>query len=1544
MNLLKKALLILTGILLGIIFLLGGFILSLKLPAVQNFLLPYVNELVSDAVKSKVEIKYIYIELWNKIVLEDVTFFDQKGQKMIGAKELKIGVLKSNVRKWISGKAKAYVVKVGSVSLEDGYLNLYISRKDSLLNLDFLTGGEDTSSSSTPINIEVGSVKMNNFRFIYRDSTVSDEILNQKSKFNYSNINLDKVSLDASFSLFKNGNMDANIKHLSLHDNQSGFILDSFRTKFSTYQTYTQTTEVLEWPGTDSLYVNECYTTTDFISLKDLVVQTMGSKIHLDFLAENATFATLADSIIQEEVTVNFKTSAVDVKTVNFFLSDNLPIKGKVFLNGIISGDEKKIKSDKFQVAIPGSSVINLSFRLNDYLSGEDLFLHSEITSSSVYMPDLVRLFEKNIIPQEVKNLNRVNLTGDFTGFFDDFVARLVCVTPAGKVNTEFHLEENKGKYTYSGALATDKLNLDKILGMEGIASELNLTGKIEGNEFDFKNMKTKLVFSTHNGSIAGYEIDSIGGDILLDKQTISGPLGIKDQYGNLDAYFNLDLSDTIKKYGLKGDFKDLDLKHYGLVSEPIYLTTILDLQLEGDSLDGLNGKIKLFETYLENKTINKTLQVPKVLISTTNNTSSSKNVVVSSTLGKMNIHGNFSIANATKNAERLVKEITLYIANNALESETYYKTKIQNEEELKFNISAITGNPNELLAFLGIPIFIADSTELKMDFTTGSVDILNVSLESREIMYDSIRFQNLDIKANINKEASSNTILAQTDIDIRNLEVNKNLSFQDVVLEPIIQDNLIEFTFKAKQKEYNNELRFSGKTELLENYSHTKLNPGASKIFIKDRQWTIKEENDIFYYNGGKIIVNDLTFNNADQKIGLDGEISDDPMKEMVLSIQKLRISTINQIFPMDENLNGIVDANFKVANLFNKPVFVLNSSITNLQYMDFEYGTLDIGSNWNEITDVLALKASLTRYDKNLLNLKGEYDRRNKVSPLSFDLESSDLPLNILQPFLEGVISKISGEVDLRKFSITGTLDEPVIVGTGNFSGTRFKVEYTQVSYVFDGQIILNEKSIKFPKIRIYDQFAKPNESQNHFAELYGYIYHSGFQKFRFDLQFEEFKNFMVFNTKSKDNELFYGKTFIKSGIASITGNINLIEIMAEIETGEGTEMSIPLTSYEEKERLSYIRFISPDTKDSINEFQSDLSGIKLDLSINATPAAKIQLIFDEKVGDVISGTGYGNIQLNISPAGEFEMFGLYEIEKGDYLFTSQNLVNKKFSVKKGGRISWNGSPYEGIVNLDAIYKLQANAADLVPGTDGVSGRIPVEVTMNLTGSLMSPQITLGINITQQDNLQVTSKIKSIQSDPGELNRQAFSLLIFNRFAPNASIIGETGTSSSGMVGQGVSASLSELVSNQLNYWFAQTFNSNISVNVRSENFKNLQADISAKFFNDKVTVYRSGSLVSNANSDLSVGNISIQIQLYPPTKPNAKKVYRINPGIVGTELFNRENNTFVSQMNTSRGAGIFYKKDFDRIEELFRKSPAIIPDSLRQRKMILKDPPLE
>jgi hypothetical protein len=52
-------------------------------------------------------------------------------------------------------------------------------------------------------------------------------------------------------------------------------------------------------------------------------------------------------------------------------------------------------------------------------------------------------------------------------------------------------------------------------------------------------------------------------------------------------------------------------------------------------------------------------------------------------------------------------------------------------------------------------------------------------------------------------------------------------------------------------------------------------------------------------------------------------------------------------------------------------------------------------------------------------------------------------------------------------------------------------------------------------------------------------------------------------------------------------------------------------------------------------------------------------VLLIFDRKIGDIITGTGSGNIKMDISPLGNFTMYGNYIISKGSYLFTLKNVI---------------------------------------------------------------------------------------------------------------------------------------------------------------------------------------------------------------------------------------------------------------------------------------------
>jgi hypothetical protein len=224
-----------------------------------------------------------------------------------------------------------------------------------------------------------------------------------------------------------------------------------------------------------------------------------------------------------------------------------------------------------------------------------------------------------------------------------------------------------------------------------------------------------------------------------------------------------------------------------------------------------------------------------------------------------------------------------------------------------------------------------------------------------------------------------------------------------------------------------------------------------------------------------------------------------------------------------------------------------------------------------------------------------------------------------------------------------------------------------------------------------------------------------------------------------------------------------------------------------------------------------------------------------------------------------------------------------------------------------------------------------------MKMNGSLLSPEIALNLdvqNLNDQSSAEVSSRIKAITSDPQQLNNQVFFLLMSSRFAPNTQ---GTGTASSGSGAGGVTSSVAELVSNQLNYWTSQAFGNNFSANISSNQFQNVNLALQAKLFNDRVTVERNGAITSSANSDVTIGNINVQLKLLPPTRNRENRRRSVpNPGMLALEAFNREQFGFSGNNSVSRGGGIFYRKEFDRLGELlfpYRPSIAAPPPPAEQ-----------
>ena len=115
---------------------------------------------------------------------------------------------------------------------------------------------------------------------------------------------------------------------------------------------------------------------------------------------------------------------------------------------------------------------------------------------------------------------------------------------------------------------------------------------------------------------------------------------------------------------------------------------------------------------------------------------------------------------------------------------------------------------------------------------------------------------------------------------------------------------------------------------------------------------------------------------------------------------------------------------------------------------------------------------------------------------------------------------------------------------------------------------------------------------------------------------------------------------------------------------------------------------------------------------------------------------------------------MYGNYEIEEGEYLFTYsyRDLVkfNKPFKVKRGGSIVWDGDPYAAQINLEAEYVgLRTSVFNLIAeflesnANDGLAtearNTTNVDLSMFLKGDLFSPEIEF-----QMDFPELTGEIK--------------------------------------------------------------------------------------------------------------------------------------------------------------------------------------------------------
>jgi hypothetical protein len=647
---------------------------------------------------------------------------------------------------------------------------------------------------------------------------------------------------------------------------------------------------------------------------------------------------------------------------------------------------------------------------------------------------------------------------------------------------------------------------------------------------------------------------------------------------------------------------------------------------------------------------------------------------------------------------------------------------------------------------------------------------------------------------------------------------------------------------------------------------------------------------------------------------ITIDGTLSKDDDDKCDVFIQNVKLSQLNPLLAgANFSIDGSLTGNISLYSAFNKQIVNSNIDFSEFKLNNKLIGSGELHSEYNPDKEYVSIRGFSSfgkDFDGNLMkniDFSGFYYTKKEDDNLDISFKAEPFDLSLLQPYLKDIITIKVGFLN-GTGKITGTPSKPLINADLKIMKCVMLVDYLNVLYTVSGNVNIKPNQIHFDNLELRDK-------TGNVGSVDGNIFHSNFKNMRIDFDVNTSK-LMVLNTTAVNNSSFYGTAYA-SGNVGVFGFSDDIKMEINMKTNGGTRFVIPLDGPSEMSNNEFIQFVSKDTVKKVKPISK--SNISLDFNLEATSDAEVQLIFDEKSGDVIKARGDGNLHMKINSKGKFDMFGDYVLSTGDYLFTLENFVTKKFEIEKGSSIKWNGNVYKANIDIVANYKQRASIKPLFPNdsASNYNKRFPVDCKLYMKDKLTSPDIEFGIELPTIDE-STRTLVKNLLVDPNELNRQVFSLLLLRSFVTPIAVTGGSGVNAGGAM----AATGSEMLSNKISSWLnGVTKDVDIGVNYRpGDALSNEELDLalSKQLFNNRLTI--DGNLGVNNNSANSkttnnsnlIGDVTVELKLTESGKYRVKGFNRSNDN---TQVLN-------SGGPFTQGVGIFYREEFESLNELYRR----------------------
>lgn len=1382
------------------------------------------------------------------------------------------------------------IISIGNIDLNNTSAIVSLNKSSPKRTKEAEKNNDGSSANNWQVRINKLLVK--NTALKYDDNTIKPV----PSGVDYNHLQVSGLSIDVNDIKYNAHATSAAIDNISFNE-KSGFQLQQL--------------------SADAEYDNQ------HAALYNFKLTTNNTHIDNSFEVSYPSIDAVSKNIGLLGVNANIRNFKLGVRDILYFqpqLAANPDFKKVINQAVIIKGSVKGKVSDlairDFLLKTGTQTQISLNATIKGLPKAEQSVFDIDLKQFTTSKTDIYYLVPAHYLPSSVRIPEKLSLNGTFNGSMDNFKTKLQLNSTSGNamLNAKMLKGKVKGAESYDAVVVLDRLNVGQILKNEATLGSVSLEASLTGSGTTVNTADAQLKGIVKSLGLKGYVYRNLGLEATFKRKELKAKAQIADPNVSFDFNGLVNLQQKYPAIKLNGIIDSINLTALNLSNENIKFRGEINADLPMADVDHLNGRVDLFNFLVAKE--KQTFPIDSIQL-VAESTPDSNRIELQSPVINATLRGKYQLS---KLGDAINQIISKYINQSSAKTQEVGTAQVA-----------------ELNAVLLYPKFLKELVPSISRFQTGYIKAnlntqqgqLNVNATIPMITYDNIAVDSLklNIKTDSAKLAYSLSLeqLAHPEITMHATQISGD-----------VKDNVASVNLSVKDDKNKEKYFLGGQVKALRSTYEFALD---KKLMLNYADWQVSEDNKIIY-SPSSLIVNQLKISQNEESLTIDSEegITGAPLH---ITFNQFNLETLSKIAERDTAaISGVLNGSTVVENAMTNPVFIADLKVDSFRFKSSKVGNISIKVN-NKQANAYAANVIITG-EGNDVQLEGAYFTQPQSS-FDLNLVINQLNMSSVESFTFGQLRNATGTIN-GNLSAKGTVDQPNVRGDVTFKQTGFILSY------LNSYFTLRNERIRFDEQGInFDQFTIRDSARND-AVIDGYVYTKTFRDYRFGLQVTT-DNFRALNTKQNNNDLYYGPVYIDSDI-KITGTLDQPKVTIDAKLRENSILTVVLPSGTPGvvEREGVIEFVDMDLirkgiyltyEDPDSTIaRTTYKGFELSANIEVDKDAELVIIIDQQSGDRlrVKGTALMNATMDLS--GKLSLTGTYQIVEGAYELSISGIVRRKFDILEGSSITWTGEPTSANVDITAVYKTETSALELFE-SQVASGsaedknkykqKLPFEVELYIKNELMHPEISFGLDMPEEERTRyaisnnVYNRIKQINLDESELNKQVLGLLVMNRFIasnPFSSLEGG-GSGVEGIARQSASKLLSEQLNNlagDLIKGVDLTFDLQSEEDYSSgqlENRTDLNVGLSKQLFGGRTTVYvgsnfeLEGQETANRKSTNIAGDVSIEYLISRDGRYRLR-AYRKD-----------EYESVIEGQVIETGLSFILTMDYDKFKELFQKS---------------------